>query len=74
MFVVLTIVCVFVCVPVAPVVPPRGQEDEDLVVWVTGVFDFFQTLLPVDVLFERYRKWFSDDALGGFHPPQCLSV
>ena len=54
-----------------PVAPPRGQEGEESVCWVIGVFDDFpspfQTPLPVDVL--HGRKWCSGDALGGFHHP-----
>lgn len=54
--------------PEAPVAPPRGQECEESVCWVTGVFDDFpspfQTPLPVDVLYGR--KWCSDDTLGAF--------
>ena len=57
--------------PEAPVAPPRGQEGEESVCWVTGVFDDFpgpsQTPLPIDVLYGR--KWCSSDALGGFHHP-----
>ena len=43
--------------PEAPVAPPRGQEGEESVCWVTGVFDDFpspfQTPLPVGVLYGR---------------------
>ena len=57
--------------PEAPVAPPRGQEGEQSVCWVIGVFDDFPrpftTPLPVDVLYGR--KWCSGDALGGFHHP-----